>query len=253
MVPATCQLTAWVFSTIFPPPFPELTLEVIKLQVLLFLYGSCWGSFLAVVTSRHRHAESILWPASHCDTCHTPLRYWQLIPILSYLLVHGRCTQCTTTIPPETFLMEIGCGLLAMTVTDSSQVSAYLLVTLWLAAAGCDLATLTFPGWIGWGSLLLSGWHLTIPLQLLGLLGFWLIQQLYHHWPSLPLGNGDAELLWCYSLSHSLNASAAWLLTACTAALVTASRTPHQPIAFVPYLTGSALFWWLWSTLIAAP
>lgn len=61
---------------------------------LVFLYGSLFGSFLNVVIYRMPLERSIVAPGSACGTCGTPLAWWQNIPILSYLLLAGRCHAC---------------------------------------------------------------------------------------------------------------------------------------------------------------
>jgi len=61
---------------------------------IVFLYGSLFGSFLNVVIYRMPLERSIVAPGSACGTCGTPLVWWQNVPILSYLLLGGRCHTC---------------------------------------------------------------------------------------------------------------------------------------------------------------
>ncbi len=70
-----------------------LTTTPLSLTVV-FLYGSLFGSFLNVVIYRMPLERSIVAPGSACGTCGTPLVWWQNIPILSYLLLGGRCHTC---------------------------------------------------------------------------------------------------------------------------------------------------------------
>ncbi|WP_260339416.1 prepilin peptidase [Levilactobacillus parabrevis] len=46
------------------------------------------------MATRYVTGDSYLFPASHCDTCQTPLAYWQLVPVLSYALLRGKCQIC---------------------------------------------------------------------------------------------------------------------------------------------------------------
>ncbi len=64
---------------------------------VVFLYGSLFGSFLNVVIYRMPLERSVVAPGSACGTCGTPLVWWQNIPILSYLLLRGRCHTCGST------------------------------------------------------------------------------------------------------------------------------------------------------------
>lgn len=74
--------------TDFIPFFPWLALIV----------GLVLGSFYTVCVSRFLSGESIVLPASHCPTCLTPLRWWENIPLLSYLILRGRCRSCKVVI-----------------------------------------------------------------------------------------------------------------------------------------------------------
>lgn len=62
--------------------------------VLLFVLGLVMGSFYMVVGSRLPKNESIIKPRSHCDSCGHELKWYELIPVLSYVLQFGRCSKC---------------------------------------------------------------------------------------------------------------------------------------------------------------
>jgi len=219
---------------------------VIKLQVLLFLYGCCWGSFLMAAATRYRTHQSLLFPASHCDTCYTRLHPWQLVPGLSYWVLRGRCSTCHTKIAPITVIGELGIGLLATSITDVASACVVLELSLWLLAALCDHSTQTFPGWVSLGSFLLASWGQPPLFCLLvgGLL--FLVRWCWPRWPRPLIGDGDLELLLCYWLGNGTLFTARWLLTASLVALLYAHSTRQHRLAFMPYLTGSALFWWGW-------
>ncbi|MER0122581.1 A24 family peptidase [Streptococcus sp. ZJ93] len=68
-----------------------------KIILLIFL-GASLGSFLGVVIDRFPD-ESILFPASHCNHCKQPLKWWDMIPILSQLAMRSKCRYCQTKIP----------------------------------------------------------------------------------------------------------------------------------------------------------
>ena len=59
-----------------------------------FLFGSCLGSFLNVCIWRMPLGESIVTAPSHCPKCGTPIRWFDNIPVVSYLALRGRCRSC---------------------------------------------------------------------------------------------------------------------------------------------------------------
>lgn len=60
--------------------------------------GAALGSFFEVVLDRVPRGESLLWPPSHCRTCHRRLTADELVPVISYLAQRGRCRGCDTPI-----------------------------------------------------------------------------------------------------------------------------------------------------------
>ncbi|MSP72072.1 MAG: prepilin peptidase [Myxococcales bacterium] len=94
-------------------------LEANLLLVLAFIWGACWGSFLNVVIYRWPRELSLVRPGSRCGTCETPIRPYDNVPILSYLLLRGRCRACKATFSPRYMLVEAACGLLSLVVFRS--------------------------------------------------------------------------------------------------------------------------------------
>jgi leader peptidase (prepilin peptidase)/N-methyltransferase len=70
------------------------------------VFGAIFGSFLNVVAYRLPRHESLLGPASHCPSCATPVKPYDNVPILSFLLLRGRCRSCSATISPRYPLVE---------------------------------------------------------------------------------------------------------------------------------------------------
>ena len=75
--------------------------------VLLFALGTCVGSFLNVVIYRLPRGESIVFPSSHCPRCGRAIRWYDNIPILSYLLLRARCRFCKGAISPRYPVVEL--------------------------------------------------------------------------------------------------------------------------------------------------
>lgn len=80
--------------------------------VIFFIFGSIMGSFYHVLATRLSNELSIVKPASHCEKCNHILRWYELIPIVSYLIQGGKCRKCKTKLPISYFLMELCTGIL---------------------------------------------------------------------------------------------------------------------------------------------
>ena len=72
----------------------------------LFLTGAALGSFLNVVIYRLPRKMSLLKPPSHCPLCKERIRFYDNIPILSYIILMGRCRHCGALIPPRYPMVE---------------------------------------------------------------------------------------------------------------------------------------------------
>ena len=77
-----------------------------------FGLGACIASFLHVVIWRMPRGESIVSPPSHCPKCNAAIKWYQNIPILSWLALRGKCANCKAPIPPRYILIEALGGLL---------------------------------------------------------------------------------------------------------------------------------------------
>ena len=130
-------------------------------DVLLVLFGLVFGSFLNVVIHRLPAGESLLFPGSRCPRCAAPIRLRDNLPVLSFVLLRGRCRDCRAPIPVRYPLVEV---LTAIVV---------------VSAPSADTAL--FCSWVLFGSLLLvlgvTDWErmvlpdaLTLPGAALGLL-----------------------------------------------------------------------------------
>jgi leader peptidase (prepilin peptidase)/N-methyltransferase len=76
--------------------------------------GAVFGSFLNVVVHRLPRHESLATPASHCPKCGTQVKPYDNIPILSWLLLRGRCRSCGEPISPRYPLVEAGTAVLCV-------------------------------------------------------------------------------------------------------------------------------------------
>ncbi len=78
--------------------------------VLLFLLGACVGSFLNVCIYRLPWEKNILWPASRCGHCFQAIRWYDNLPLVSYLLLRGKCRTCGTHFSARYLFIEAFTG-----------------------------------------------------------------------------------------------------------------------------------------------
>jgi len=101
---------------------------------LFFGIGLLFGSFLNVCIYRLPRGESIVWPASHCPVCLTPIKPYDNIPLLSFLWLHGRCRKCQAKINWRYPLVELLTGLFFGAIFLKSGLNLELIALLMLAA-----------------------------------------------------------------------------------------------------------------------
>lgn len=82
--------------------------------VALFLLGNIVGSFLNVVINRVPEGTSLLNPPSHCPNCQRPIKLYENIPLISYVLLKGKCVGCHQSISLQYPAVEAGMGILLM-------------------------------------------------------------------------------------------------------------------------------------------
>ena len=83
----------------------------VLLGITVFL-GGCVGSFLNVVAWRLPAGQSVVSPPSACPACRTKIRPWDNIPVLSWLLLRGKCRDCSQPISPRYPLVEALCAMI---------------------------------------------------------------------------------------------------------------------------------------------
>lgn len=75
--------------------------------IIFALLGLAIGSFLNVLIYRMPKDENIAFPASHCTSCKKPLKWWHNIPLLSYIILGGKCYYCKEKISFQYPLVEL--------------------------------------------------------------------------------------------------------------------------------------------------
>ena len=87
---------------------------ILPASILAFIFGACIGSFLNVCIYRIPAGASIVHPGSSCPRCKTMIPFYDNIPILSYLMLTGKCRNCRTPIAIRYPLVELLTGLFAL-------------------------------------------------------------------------------------------------------------------------------------------
>ena len=81
------------------------------IYIAVFIFGLIIGSFLNVVIYRVPRNQSIINPPSHCPHCNTKLKWYDMIPLLSYIILKGKCRYCGTKISFQYPLVEFLAGI----------------------------------------------------------------------------------------------------------------------------------------------
>jgi leader peptidase (prepilin peptidase)/N-methyltransferase len=113
---------------------------VAGLLVVIGLLGLAIGSFLNVVIWRVPRDESVARPPSHCPTCDAPISHRDNIPVVSWLLLRGRCRHCAQPISPRYPLVEAATAALFVGFAIHFGIHAVLPAYLYIAAVGIALA-----------------------------------------------------------------------------------------------------------------
>jgi len=81
-------------------------------MIVIFIFGTLIGSFLNVVIYRIPKGESIVFPASKCQSCQTPLKWYHNIPLFSWLFLRGKCAFCKESISAQYPTVEFLTGII---------------------------------------------------------------------------------------------------------------------------------------------
>ena len=119
-------------------------LPTAMLYIIIFLYGIVIGSFLNVCIYRIPKKESIVKVRSHCMSCGYQLRWYDLVPVFSYLFLGGKCRKCKQTISVQYPLIELLNGVLYCIVFAVYGLSVDALLYALLGSALIALSVIDF-------------------------------------------------------------------------------------------------------------
>jgi len=244
---------------------------MISLTLLCGLLGLLFGSFANVCVYRIPRRESIVLPGSHCPACKHAIGPLDNIPVLSWLLLRGRCRHCQSRIAWRYPLLEMLMGLswagLAWHFGPAPELAMALALffLLWVLSF-IDLETgllpdvLTLPG-IALGlafSWWLGDWRGAVIGAIAGYALFWLVNRLFLLLSGREgMGYGDFKLLamlgaflgW-QALPFIILVSSVIGVVIGTLFLWLSRRGWRAEIPFGPYLAGAGMIWLLWGDTI---
>jgi len=161
----------------------------------MFALGLAFGSFLNVCIYRLPRDLSVVRPGSACPNCKKPIRFYDNVPVLSWLLLRGRCRDCKSVISPRYMVVELLCAVLFLACYAHFGLT---LATLKYAVFGFLLLGLIFTD----AETKLLPDQMTLPGLVLGLLFSFVVpvndlaSQLLPGLVSLPVGSEVSWRLW---------------------------------------------------------
>jgi leader peptidase (prepilin peptidase) / N-methyltransferase len=224
----------------------------------LLILGAIWGSFIAALCSRWPRGESVMRGRSACDQCKQPIAAYDLIPILSYFVLNGKCRSCRAEIGRTPVVTESAAALIGaaplLFLPANQAFAAAIFGWLLLPLVLLDFRHLWLPDRL---STILAGWgliagpmltpDLSIPSRLVGaVVAFATLEIIRHFYRRLRggdgMGAGDPKLFGAIGLWLGWQALPMTLLAASAigiAALLAkrdAERIGHAALPFGSYL-----------------
>jgi len=125
------------------------------------LFGALFGSFLNVLILRLPQDESIVYPGSHCPRCDKPIAWYDNIPVLSWVMLGGKCRHCREPISVQYPLIELTTALLWMVAAwhygaTLTGLAAAIFGTLLMGIAITDARHYLIPDEYTWGGLVIG-------------------------------------------------------------------------------------------------
>ena len=203
------------------------------IHLYFFLVGAIIASFLGLVIDRFPE-QSIIFPASHCESCQTRLRPLDLIPIISQVVYRFRCRYCKVHYPFWYALFELFLGLLFLTFSlGSLTLGQLILITAGLTLGTYDFRHQDYPllVWLIFHLILMffCSWNLAM--------AFFLILGIIAHVIDIRIGAGDFLFLASCALIFSLTEMLILIQFASTTGILAfLLLKKKERLPFVPFL-----------------
>ncbi|MBI2846510.1 MAG: prepilin peptidase [Chloroflexi bacterium] len=236
------------------------------MSVILGIFGLAVGSFLNVCIDRLPQGWSLISPPSHCDSCQRRLAVWDLVPVLSYIWLRGKCRYCSATVSIRLPAVELFTGLvfayighrygLSLQGLSLLIYSSILIVVFFVdLERGLILDRVVYPGM---ALALVFPFFLPEPGVLGSLLGgalaFLLVLVIYLGSRG-GMGGGDVKLAGFIGLATGFPLVLVALVLSFISGglmasflLLTRRRERKDAIPFGPFLSGTALVMLFWGT-----
>ena len=203
------------------------------IDLYFFLVGSILASFLGLVIDRFPE-QSIIRPASHCDSCQTRLRPLDLIPIISQVISRFRCRYCKVRYPVWYALFELSLGFLFLSWSWGwLSLGQVILITAGLTLGIYDFRHQEYPllVWMIFHLILMacSGWNLVM--------FFFLALTIMAHFIDIRIGAGDFLFLASCALVFSVTELLILIqFASATGILAFLLQNKKERLPFVPFL-----------------
>ena len=203
------------------------------IHLYFFLVGAIIASFLGLVIDRFPE-QSIIFPASHCDSCQTRLKPLDLIPFLSQVFNRFRCRYCKSSYPVWYAFLELSLGLLFLAESVGFlTLEQVILITAGLTLGIYDFRHQEYPllVWLTFHLILMVcyGWNLVMI--------FFLILGILAHFIDIRIGAGDFLFLASCTLIFSLTELLILIQFASTTGILAfLLQKKKKRLPFVPFL-----------------
>lgn len=218
------------------------------------LIGMCVASFINVVIDRVPRGENFVLGRSHCDHCGKLIKWYDLIPVLSYLVLKGKCRYCHNKIPIRGFFIEILGGMIGIFCFyrfgfTYEMMCIFVITMILLAITMIDLDTMIIPNELNLilfliGFILMFIRHLTVIDCFLGMICISLPMFLLNLIIPDSFGGGDIKLMFASGIvlgwKYSLLATFIGIIIAgtyCVYLILKKKVDKKGHIAFGPYLS----------------
>lgn len=205
------------------------------MKLIYFIYGTCFSSFICLIGCRIPRGENVISPRSHCDNCSYNLQWFELIPIIGYLINLGRCRKCKIQVPlffpANEFLLGI---FFALFVGQTGALFKILIAFLLLLFSTMDyLYGIIMP--IFFVPFIIILLLISPQLYCVNSLIFFAILSIFSYL-SKGLGFGDVEVITFLALFFSGHDCLSVILIACLLCIIIEVFRQSRKISFVPYL-----------------
>ncbi|MEP4546533.1 MAG: A24 family peptidase [Saccharospirillum sp.] len=252
-----------------------LNVVIYRLPVMMQNAWAREAAEMAGVDEPEQTRFDLIKPDSTCPSCGHQIRAWENIPVISYLVLGGKCSQCKTRISPRYPIIELTTGLLSLALAwqfGATVQTAALLVLFWalIAMTMIDVDHQLLPDSITlpllWLGLLLNLGNTFVPLEqavigaVAGYLSLWSIYWAFKLLTGKEgMGYGDFKLFAAFGAWFGWGALPLIILLSSLVGAVVGialiafmGRERQIPIPFGPYLCGAALVYVFWGNTITA-